>query len=113
MATSENGWCGDSRRSERTSITCPHCQTRDKRNRPTQAIFKCVNESCGFEANADVVGALNVLRKGRTGPSAHNKKHIAHVVSIGEQGFRPEDSMPSMGTALEPRDRVVQGIPAL
>ena len=62
---------------------------------------------------ADVVGALNVLRKGRTGPSAHNKKHIAHVVSVGEQGFRPEDSMPSMGTALEPRDRVVQGIPAL
>ena len=96
-----------------TSITCPHCQSRDKRNRPTQAIFKCVNESCGFKANADVVGALNVLRKGRTGPSAHNKKHIAHVVSIGEQGFRPEDSMPSMGTALEPRDRVVQGIPAL
>lgn len=38
-----------------TSITCPHCQTRDKRNRPTQAIFKCVNESCGFKANADVV----------------------------------------------------------
>jgi transposase, IS605 orfB family len=96
-----------------TSITCPHCQSRDKRNRPTQAIFKCVNESCGFEANADVVGALNVLRKGRTGPSAHNKKHIAHVVSVGEQGFRPKDSMPSMGTALEPRDRVVQGIPAL
>ena len=96
-----------------TSITCPHCQSRDKRNRPTQAIFKCVNESCGFEANADVVGALNVLRKGRTGPSAHNKKHIAHVVSVVEQGFRPKDSMPSMGTALEPRDRVVQGIPAL
>jgi len=96
-----------------TSITCPHCQTRDKRNRPTQAIFKCVNESCGFKANADVVGALNVLRKGRTGPSAHNKKHIAHVVSVVEQGFRPKDSMPSMGTALEPRDRVVQGIPAL
>ena len=96
-----------------TSITCPHCQSRDKRNRPTQAIFKCVNESCGFEANVDVVGALNVLRKGRTGPSAHNKKHIAHVVSVGEQGFRPKDSMPSMGTALEPRDRVVQGIPAL
>jgi len=96
-----------------TSITCPHCQSWDKRNRPTQAIFKCVNESCGFEANVDVVGALNVLRKGRTGPSAHNKKHIAHVVSVVEQGFRPKDSMPSMGTALEPRDRVVQGIPAL
>ena len=68
---------------------------------------------CGFKANADVVDALNVLRKGRTGPSAHNKKHIAHVVSVGEQGFQPEDSMPSMGAVLKPRDRVAQGIPAL
>ena len=52
-----------------TSITCPHCRTGDKRNRPTQAIFKCINKSCNFESNADVVGALNVLKKGRTGPS--------------------------------------------
>ena len=88
-----------------TSITCPHCRTKDKRNRPTQAIFKCINKSCNFESNADVVGALNVLKKGRTGPSAHDKKHIAHVVSVEEQGFRPEDSTPSMGTILSPRDR--------
>ena len=39
-----------------------------------------------------------------------DKKHIAHVESVGEQGFRPEDSMPSMGTDLKPRDRVAQGI---
>ena len=88
-----------------TSITCPHCRTKDKRNRPTQAIFKCINKSCNFESNADVVGALNVLKKGRTGPSAHDKKHIARVVSVEEQGFRPEDSTPSRGTILSPRDR--------
>ena len=87
-----------------TSITCPHCRTRDKRNRPTQAIFKYINESCNYESNADVMGALNVLKKGRTGPSAHDKKHITHVVSVGEQGFRPENSMPSMGTILKPRE---------
>ena len=96
-----------------TSITCPHCQTWDKRNRPTQAIFKCINESCDIQSECRRGGRPNVLRKGRRGPSVHDKKHIAHVVSVGEQGFRPKDSMPSMGTALEPRDRVVQGIPAL
>ena len=79
-----------------TSITCPHCQTRDKRNRPTQAIFKCVKEGCSLKANADVVGDLNGLRKGRTGPSAHNKKHVADVVSRGEQDLRREDWMTSI-----------------
>ena len=33
-----------------------------KDNRPTQARFACVE--CGFEENADVVGAINVLRAG-------------------------------------------------
>ncbi len=31
-------------------------------NRQTQATFKCVE--CGFAENADVVGAINVLRAG-------------------------------------------------
>jgi len=31
-------------------------------NRKTQARFRCVE--CGFEENADVVGAINVLRAG-------------------------------------------------
>ena len=80
---------------------------------PDAGDFQVHQRKLRLQSECDVVGALNVLRRGRTGPSAHNKKHIAHVVSIGEQGFRPKDSMPSMGTALEPRDRVVQGIPAL
>ena len=33
-----------------------------KDNRPTQVQFACVE--CGFEENADVVGAINVLRAG-------------------------------------------------
>ncbi|MCW8972725.1 MAG: transposase, partial [Gammaproteobacteria bacterium] len=31
-------------------------------NRRTQAQFRCIE--CGFEENADVVGAINVLRRG-------------------------------------------------
>lgn len=64
-----------------TSCECPSCTCTDKRNRPRQALFRCI--SCGYENNADIVGAINVRRKGRTGPSAHDKKRIAREVSAG------------------------------
>ncbi|HHV6919470.1 TPA: RNA-guided endonuclease InsQ/TnpB family protein, partial [Haemophilus influenzae] len=34
-----------------------------KENRQTQADFECLE--CGYTENADVVGALNVLERGR------------------------------------------------
>ena len=46
-----------------TSRTCPACGYVSKQNRPTQARFACV--SCGFQAHADLVGAINVLRAGQ------------------------------------------------
>ena len=45
-----------------TSRTCPCCGHVSKDNRQTQAKFECVE--CGFEENADVVGAINILRAG-------------------------------------------------
>ncbi|MFE9644111.1 RNA-guided endonuclease TnpB family protein [Streptomyces sp. NPDC006365] len=42
-----------------TSRTCPSCGHASKENRATQAKFQCT--TCGFAANADHVGALNVL----------------------------------------------------
>ncbi|MEM0550489.1 MULTISPECIES: transposase [Aeromonas] len=45
-----------------TSRTCPSCGHISADNRRTQAKFQCVE--CGFEENADVVGAINVLRAG-------------------------------------------------
>ena len=50
-----------------TSQTCPSCGYCEKENRPTQAEFKC--RQCGYANNADVVGAINVLNRGRTVPS--------------------------------------------
>ena len=50
-----------------TSQTCPSCGHCEKENRPTQAEFKC--RQCGYANNADVVGAINVLNRGRTVPS--------------------------------------------
>lgn len=45
-----------------TSQTCPCCGHVSKDNRRTQAQFACVG--CGFEENADVVGAINILARG-------------------------------------------------
>ncbi len=47
---------------QNTSRTCPCCGHVSAANRQTQARFTCVE--CGFEDNADVVGAINVLRAG-------------------------------------------------
>ena len=64
-----------------TSQTCPHCGHCDSKNRPKQAVFHCVQ--CGYEDNADVVGAINVKKKGRAAPTAHDKKRIACEVNVG------------------------------
>src|SRR5690554_3398223 len=45
-----------------TSRTCLHCGHVSADNRRTQARFQCV--ACSFEENADVVGAINILRAG-------------------------------------------------
>ena len=45
-----------------TSRTCLHCHYVSKENRKTQSQFVCVN--CGYNENADLVGAINILRAG-------------------------------------------------
>jgi putative transposase len=47
---------------QNTSRTCPCCGHISSDNRKTQAQFKCV--ACAHAANADHVGAINVLRAG-------------------------------------------------
>lgn len=47
---------------QNTSRTCPACGQVSADNRRTQSRFECVD--CGFEENADVVGAINILRAG-------------------------------------------------
>jgi len=45
-----------------TSRTCPCCGHVSAENRQTQDRFECVE--CGFKEDADLVGAINVLRAG-------------------------------------------------
>lgn len=45
-----------------TSQTCPECGYVHKDNRKTQSVFKCIR--CHYRANADHVGARNLLAAG-------------------------------------------------
>jgi putative transposase len=47
---------------QHTSQTCPRCGHLAPENRRSQATFLC--QGCGFEDNADRVGAVNILRAG-------------------------------------------------
>jgi putative transposase len=47
---------------QNTSRTCPLCNHVSAQNRRTQERFVCIK--CGFEENADLVGAINTLRAG-------------------------------------------------
>jgi putative transposase len=46
-----------------TSRTCPAYGHVSGESCQTQAKFECV--ACGFEGNADMVGAINVLERGQ------------------------------------------------
>ncbi|WP_429500855.1 RNA-guided endonuclease InsQ/TnpB family protein (plasmid) [Robbsia andropogonis] len=59
-----------------TSRMCPCCEHVSKDNRKTQALFKCV--ACGHEANADHVGALNVLAAGHAVFACGGKVQSGH-----------------------------------
>ncbi len=48
---------------QNTSRCCPACNRTAKENRITQEKFECVR--CGYQNNADVVGAINVLLRGQ------------------------------------------------
>ena len=47
---------------QNTSRRCPQCGHVSAKNRRTQERFACIG--CGFEDNADLVGAINILRAG-------------------------------------------------
>lgn len=72
--------------SRNTSRTCPCCGHVSADNRQTQARFECVD--CGFEDNADVVGALNVLRAGH----ARLACEVSSAVMLPAAGTHRSDS---------------------
>ena len=67
-----------------TSRTCPCCGHIAKDNRKTQAAFECVH--CGFSENADVVGAINVLRAG------HARLACGETSPVGASAQEPTEA---------------------
>lgn len=61
-----------------TSQTCPCCGHVSKDNRQTQAKFECVD--CGFEENADLVGAINILARGHRVLACGEPVHLGRSV---------------------------------
>jgi putative transposase len=68
-----------------TSRRCPCCGHVSAGNRKTQARFACV--LCGFEANADVVGAINVLRAG------HARIACGETSPVGASAQEPTEAI--------------------
>ncbi len=68
------------------SRACPCCRHVSADNRQTQARFECVE--CGFEENADVVGAINALRAGH----ARFACEVSGAVMPPAAGTRRSDS---------------------
>ncbi|MGH9588233.1 MAG: RNA-guided endonuclease InsQ/TnpB family protein [Acidobacteriaceae bacterium] len=66
---------------QNTSRECPACGHTHAANRQTQAQFRCVE--CGFAANADLVGAINVLARGHR-VAACGETSPAHGASAQE-----------------------------
>jgi len=67
-----------------TSRTCPFCGHVSADNRQTQARFCCVG--CGYEDNADVVGAKNILARGhRVAACGEDLSHDASHAASAKQ----------------------------
>lgn len=70
-----------------TSRTCPCCGHVSVDNRKTQALFSCVE--CGFEGNADMVGAINVLRRGEALLSNQGQDDARFACEVSGAGRPP------------------------
>jgi putative transposase len=76
-----------------TSQTCPDCGHVSADNRQTQALFACV--ACGYENHADVVGAINILRRGEA-MMCNEGRDDARIACVVNGAARPS----SAGTHL-------------
>ncbi|MDR3490719.1 MAG: transposase [Gammaproteobacteria bacterium] len=62
-----------------TSRTCPHCGYIASENRLTQSRFACTQ--CQYENNADLVGAINILRAGHAQLACGEMVRLGHSMN--------------------------------
>ncbi len=78
-----------------TSRTCPICGCVDKRNRPSQRIFSCVN--CGYSGLADYVAACNIASR-----AVVNQPHATRVETKAATVSLPVTELRSSAVASHP-----------
>jgi len=80
-----------------TSRTCPACEHVSALNRASQSRFACV--ACNFEENADLVGAINVLRRGEAILSSQGQDdarfacEVSSIVTLPAAGTHRSDQV--------------------
>ena len=62
---------------QNTSRNCPECRHTSAENRKTQTKFVCVE--CGFSANADWVGAINIKEAGLASLACSSSSHATNA----------------------------------
>ena len=89
-----------------TSQTCHQCGHVASENRESQAVFHCVE--CGYEANADVNAAKNILGRALSGTGGGTASDVEEP-----QERSREASIPSTQAGSSFGVRAVKGIPRL
>ena len=89
-----------------TSQTCHKCGHVAKGNRESQAVFRCVK--CGYEANADVNAAMNILSRALDKTGGDTASDVEDP-----QERSDEASTPSTQAGSSVGVRAVKGIPRL
>jgi predicted RNA-binding Zn-ribbon protein involved in translation (DUF1610 family) len=96
-------WCGGrliAVAPHNTSRTCPACEHVSGDNRQTQAKFSCVE--CGYENNADVVGAINVLERGQRLLACGEMGAVRPFCEAGTRRSEPGASLDAVGIPFLP-----------
>ena len=90
---------------QNTSQTCPSCGHISRDNRKSQAAFACVK--CDFADNADLVGAINVLRAGyaRIACEVNGEESRQQQEPTERAAKRPSNCTEFIGTSVLARNQ--------
>jgi predicted RNA-binding Zn-ribbon protein involved in translation (DUF1610 family) len=90
-----------------TSISCPKCEYKDEKNRNGEW-FKC--QKCGYQADADIVGAMNIARKALDSSSYEEENDVGFTpTSKADRGSPREAGHVASPKAPMTDDLIKQG----
>jgi transposase len=82
-----------------TSITCPKCGYKDKKNRNGEW-FKC--QKCGYQTDADLAGAMNIALRALNRRPDGGRNGVGHAPRLKPTGLHALEGVPLRGGMLQP-----------